>query len=61
MWIGLVTPVDAGVARQLVDGLSTRTVVTDPTGAEAFDVDPPPLREALRRAHAEETAVPARA
>ena len=54
MWIGLVTPVDAGVARPLVEGLSTRTVVTDASGAEPFDVDPTPLREALRRACAEE-------
>ena len=29
-WIGLVTPVDAGVAKPLVEGLSTETVVTDP-------------------------------
>ena len=54
LWIGLVTPVDAGVARPLVEGLATETVVTDPSGAEAFDVDPIPLREALRRACAEE-------
>ena len=54
MWIGLVTPVDAGVARPLVEGLSTRTVVTDRSGAEPFDVDPISLREALRRACAEE-------
>jgi uncharacterized protein YbjT (DUF2867 family) len=62
MWIGLITPVDAGVARPLVEGLSTRTVVTDPSGAEPFGVEPTPFREALRRAHAEETGrVPAAA
>jgi uncharacterized protein YbjT (DUF2867 family) len=33
LWIGLVTPVDAGVARPLVEGLATKTVVTDPSGA----------------------------
>jgi uncharacterized protein YbjT (DUF2867 family) len=55
LWIGLVTPVDAGVARPLVEGLSTRTVVTDRSGAEAFDVEPTPFREALERAHAEDT------
>jgi uncharacterized protein YbjT (DUF2867 family) len=54
MWIGLVTPVDAGVARPLVEGLSTRTVVTDPAAARAFDVEPTPFREALERAMAEE-------
>jgi uncharacterized protein YbjT (DUF2867 family) len=54
LWIGLVTPVDAGVARPLVEGLSTTTVVTDPTGAGLFDVTPMPFVEALRRARAEE-------
>jgi uncharacterized protein YbjT (DUF2867 family) len=54
LWIGLITPVDAGVARPLVEGLSTRTVVTDPSGARAFDVDPISLREALTRACREE-------
>lgn len=37
LWIGLVTPVDPGVARPLVEGLSTETVVTDPSGMELFD------------------------
>ncbi|MDX6690606.1 MAG: hypothetical protein QOG15_2063, partial [Solirubrobacteraceae bacterium] len=36
LWIGLVTPVDTQVARPLVEGLSTETVVTDPTGAALF-------------------------
>lgn len=54
LWIGLVTPVDAGVARPLVEGLSTETVVTDPSGAELFDVDPLPVDAALRRALAED-------
>ena len=35
LWIGLVTPVDAGVARPLVEGLSTPTVVTDSSGADS--------------------------
>jgi len=54
LWIGLVTPVDAGVARPLIEGLRTPTTVTDPSGAALFDVDPTPLDEALRRAIAEE-------
>ena len=54
LWVGLVTPVDAGVARPLVEGLSTPTVVEDPSGAALFDVDPAPLDETLRRALAEE-------
>jgi uncharacterized protein YbjT (DUF2867 family) len=32
LWIGLVTPVDAGVARPLIEGLAVPTVVTDPSG-----------------------------
>jgi uncharacterized protein YbjT (DUF2867 family) len=54
LWIGLVTPVDAGVARPLVEGLSTETVVTDPSGAELFDVERTPFDDALRRAIADD-------
>ena len=54
LWIGLVTPVDAGVARPLVEGLSTKTVVTDPSGAALFAIEPIPFRAALERAVAEE-------
>jgi uncharacterized protein YbjT (DUF2867 family) len=56
LWIGLVTPVDAGVARPLIEGLSTPTVVTDPSGAESFGIDPIPFAEALRRSLAEAEA-----
>ena len=55
-WIGLVTPVDAAVARPLVEGLMVTTVVTDPSGAELFDVRPIGVDEALRRALAEDPA-----
>ena len=51
LWIGLVTPVDVGVARPLVESLRSRTVVTDPSGAALFDVTPRPFVDALRRAH----------
>jgi uncharacterized protein YbjT (DUF2867 family) len=54
LWIGLVTPVDAGVARPLIEGLSTPTTVTDPSGAEPFGIEPLPFPEALRRALAED-------
>ena len=47
LWIGLVTPVDAGVARPLIEGLSTETVVTDPSGMRLFDVEPVPLDRAM--------------
>jgi uncharacterized protein YbjT (DUF2867 family) len=51
LWIGLVTPVDAGVARPLIEGLSTETVVTDPSGMALFpEVGGLPLQQALREA-----------
>ena len=40
LWIGLVTPVDAGVARPLIESLASETVVTDPEPAKLFDVTP---------------------
>ena len=53
LWIGLVTPVDAGVAQPLIEGLSTETVVSDDSGMALFpDVAKTPLPEALRRAAA---------
>jgi uncharacterized protein YbjT (DUF2867 family) len=60
LWIGLVTPVDAGVARPLVEGLSTETVVTDPSGATLFDVEPLDFDETLRRALAEDDSAASR-
>ena len=54
LWLGLVTPVDTNVARPLVEGLTTPTVVTDPSGAELFEVTPEPFDAALRRALREE-------
>ena len=53
-WVGLVTPVDVGVARPLIEGLSTETVVTDPSGALLFDIETSPVDAALRQAIAEE-------
>lgn len=53
LWIGLVTPVDAGVARPLIEGLATETVVTDPAGLELLPERPRiPLDRALREAAA---------
>jgi uncharacterized protein YbjT (DUF2867 family) len=54
LWLGLVTPVDTNVARPLVEGLRTATVVTDPSGAEPFGIAPAGFDETLRRALAEE-------
>ena len=51
LWIGLVTPVDAGVARPLIEGLATETVVTDPAGMELLpQVRRTPLPRALTEA-----------
>jgi uncharacterized protein YbjT (DUF2867 family) len=50
LWIGLVTPVDAGVARPLIEGLAVPTVVSDPSGMALFDLQPMGFAEALRRA-----------
>jgi uncharacterized protein YbjT (DUF2867 family) len=56
LWLGLVTPVDTNVARPLVEGLRTPTVVTDPSGAAPFGIEPAPFDETLRMALAEERA-----
>jgi uncharacterized protein YbjT (DUF2867 family) len=54
LWLGLVTPVDTNVARPLVEGLTTETIVTDPAGADPFGIEPLSFDEALRRAVAED-------
>ena len=55
-WIGLVTPVDAGVARPLVEGLSTDTTIRDPSGMALYDIAPMGFDAALREALAEEAS-----
>ncbi len=57
LWIGLVTPVDAGVARPLIEGLAVPTVVSDPSGMRRFPIRPIGFDEALRRAVAEDPEV----
>lgn len=57
LWLGLVTPVDTNVARPLVEGLRTATIVTDPSGAEPFRIVPISFDEALRRALGEEATL----
>ena len=54
LWIGLVTPVDVGVARPLIEGLATETIVADRSGMELFEVEPTPLDRAMRAALAEQ-------
>jgi uncharacterized protein YbjT (DUF2867 family) len=50
LWIGLVTPVDAGVARPLIEGMRSATVVTDPAPARRFGVEPEPFAVSVRTA-----------
>ena len=50
LWIGLVTPVDAGVARPLIEGMATETVVSDPTGMALFAIERTSLAIALHDA-----------
>ena len=49
LWIGLVTPVDAGVAKPLIEGLATETVVRDQSGMDLIPaVRRTPLDRSLR-------------
>jgi uncharacterized protein YbjT (DUF2867 family) len=54
LWLHLVTPVQAGVARELVDGLRTETVAREDEIATLVPFEPTPFDEAAR------TALPAR-
>ena len=54
LWIGLVTPVDAGVARPLIEGLAVPTVVTDHSGMDLFEIEPVGFDEALRHSVAQD-------
>jgi uncharacterized protein YbjT (DUF2867 family) len=54
LWLGLVTPVQARVGRQLVLSLTNETVVTDDAALRQFAVRPRGLREAIARALANE-------
>ena len=50
MWIGLVTPVDTGVARPLIGGMEVETIVKDPSGMALFDFEPMNIDEAMKAA-----------
>ena len=58
LWLGLVTPVDTNVARPLVEGLTSDTVVTDHSGARLFAVEPIGFEQMLRAAISEEGSKP---
>jgi len=49
-WLHLVTPVYAGIGRELVDSLRNETVVNDPRALEVFPVQPRTSAEAVARA-----------
>jgi len=49
-WVNLVSPVPAGIARPLIEGLRNKVVVREPGPAAAFDLHPLPYADALRRA-----------
>jgi len=53
----LVTRVDAGVARPLIEALSTKTVVTDDSAHRLFDIERAPLERTLREAVAEDFVI----
>ena len=50
LWLHLVTPVYAGIGRELVDSLRTETVVNDPSALDVFTVRPRSAAEAVTRA-----------
>jgi len=54
LWLGLVTPVYAGIGRKLVDGLRSETIVRDPSALRDFAVRPRGAGEAVARALANE-------
>ena len=54
LWLHLVTPVYAGIGRELVDSLRNETVVNDPRALDDFPVRPRTSAEAVARALANE-------
>ncbi len=57
LWLGLVTPVYAGIGRKLVDSLRNDTVVTDTRACVVFAVEPTGVRAAIARSLAHEDGV----
>lgn len=54
LWLGLVTPAQARIGRELVEGLRNPTVVRSLAAREAFAIRPLPMREAFVRASEED-------
>jgi hypothetical protein len=53
LWVGFVTDVDAGVARELIEGLRNPVVARDARVRELVPVELTPFDEAVARAFAE--------
>lgn len=49
-WVHLVTPVPAGIARPLIDGLRSEVIVRDAAALRDFDIHPLSCEIAIRRA-----------
>lgn len=50
LWLALVTPIQAEVGRELIEGVRTPTVVHDDAALRAFPIRPGPVREAMANA-----------
>ncbi len=50
LWLGLVTPVYAGIGRKLIDSVRNETVVTNNLAATMFAIRPRGIRQAVERA-----------
>lgn len=50
LWLGLVTPVYAGVGRKLIDSLRNETILHDQEARRVFGISPRGYAEAIRRA-----------
>jgi uncharacterized protein YbjT (DUF2867 family) len=49
-WVSLVSPVPAGIARPLIEGLRNEVIVRDPRPAATFGIEPAPYEVALQSA-----------
>lgn len=50
LWLGLVTPVTAGIGRKLVDSIRNPTVVRQPAMQSIFNINPLGVQESIARA-----------
>ncbi len=50
LWVGLVTPVDVGVAKPLIHGMAVETIVKDPSGMALFGFERMDIDEAMSTA-----------